>query len=281
MITFTSVEAIRITLDQLKESNKTLAFVPTMGALHKGHLSLIDKAKNYADSICASIFVNPTQFNNSDDLAKYPRTLDDDKKMLEKAGCNFLFAPEVKEVYPDGIHHKVKLNLFGMDKVMEGEFRPGHFEGMLQVVKRLLDIIQPQFLIMGQKDYQQFSLVNQMILQLKIPTQLVIAPTIREKDGLAMSSRNRRLSPTMRKKSTVLFKSLNHAKDNLEIINIRTLESHCREFIEEEGMRVEYFEIVDAILLSQVKKFNSKQKVVACVAAWADEVRLIDNMLLN
>ncbi|NOT36820.1 MAG: pantoate--beta-alanine ligase [Saprospiraceae bacterium] len=280
MKTYITVTSLREKLDQLHEKNQKLAFVPTMGALHNGHLSLIKSASQYASKVCASIFVNPTQFNNPDDLAKYPRALEEDKKMLSSAGCNYLFAPTVDEIYPKGISNKVSIDLKGMDKVMEGQFRPGHFEGMLQVVKRLLDIVQPQFLVMGQKDYQQFSLVNQMIIQLKIPTQLIIAPTIREEGGLAMSSRNQRLTSEMRIKSAILFKALSYAKENIQTTNLQKIIKDCTEKIALEGLKPEYFEIVDATYLSSVKEFNPDQKLVACVAAWAGEIRLIDNIIL-
>lgn len=281
MKTFTTVETLRKELEKLHNSEAKLAFVPTMGALHQGHISLIEAALGKTSHVTASIFVNPTQFNNQEDLAKYPRTLREDSEMLEKAGCQYLFAPSVEEIYPYGTNEKVNIDLKGMDLVMEGKFRPGHFEGMLQVVKRLLDIVRPDYLIMGQKDYQQFSLVNQMITQLNLPIELIVAPTMRENDGLALSSRNRRLTEDMRNNSNIIFRALQHAKTRVKIENIANLERSCKSMIEDQGLKPEYFEIVDAIELSQVRKYNEDRKIVACAAAWAGEVRLIDNLLLN
>ncbi|MCC6817150.1 MAG: pantoate--beta-alanine ligase [Saprospiraceae bacterium] len=281
MITFSTVDSLSKRLNKIKGSQQSIALVPTMGALHEGHISLILTALEVANKVCASIFVNPTQFNNPDDLAKYPRTFQKDKEMLDQAGCNYLFAPTVEEVYPNGTQSVVNLKLKGMDKIMEGHFRPGHFKGMLQVVKRLLDIVQPDFLIMGQKDYQQFTLVNQMILQLNIPTKLIVVQTMREPDGLAMSSRNRRLSTPMRRKSAILFKALNYARLNLALMSITSLEKECSKLIDSVGLKTEYFSIVDALNLTSISKYRSDQKLVACVAAWADDVRLIDNLILN
>ncbi len=281
MKTFTTVESLRTELDELRNEGQSIAFVPTMGALHQGHISLIKTALENASCSIASIFVNPTQFNNPEDLTKYPRTLKEDSEMLEKAGCKYLFAPSVEEIYPNGTSQKVQIDLKGMDEIMEGKFRPGHFEGMLQVVKRLLDIVDPNILIMGQKDYQQFSIVNQMIMQLNMPIKLIVAPTMRESDGLAMSSRNRRLTTDMRCNSTVLYKALQYAESNVQADNIAELEKTCKRLIEAQDLKPEYFEIVDATDLSQIRKYKDDRKIVACVAAWAGEVRLIDNLILN
>lgn len=281
MKTFTTVESLRTELDEVRNEGQAIAFVPTMGALHQGHISLIKTALENASCSIASIFVNPTQFNNPEDLTKYPRTLKEDSEMLEKAGCKYLFAPSVEEIYPNGTSQKVQIDLKGMDEIMEGKFRPGHFEGMLQVVKRLLDIVDPDILIMGQKDYQQFSIVNQMIMQLNMPIKLIVAPTMRESDGLAMSSRNRRLTTDMRCNSTVLYKALQYAESNVQADNIAELEKTCKRLIEAQDLKPEYFEIVDATDLSQIRKYKDDRKIVACVAAWAGEVRLIDNLILN
>jgi pantoate--beta-alanine ligase len=281
MKTFTTVESLRTELDELRNEGQSIAFVPTMGALHQGHISLIKTTLENASCSIASIFVNPTQFNNPEDLTKYPRTLKEDSEMLEKAGCKYLFAPSVEEIYPNGTSQKVQIDLKGMDEIMEGKFRPGHFEGMLQVVKRLLDIVDPNILIMGQKDYQQFSIVNQMIMQLNMPIKLIVAPTMRESDGLAMSSRNRRLTTDMRCNSTVLYKALQYAESNVQADNIAELEKTCKRLIEAQDLKPEYLEIVDATDLSQIRKYKDDRKIVACVAAWAGEVRLIDNLILN
>lgn len=278
---YKKVRELKETLNLLEKEGKTIAFVPTMGALHEGHLSLISIAKQNADLAVASIFVNPTQFNNASDLAKYPRALEADQSLLEHSGCDFLFLPTVSEIYPSGTNQKLKLELNGMDRVMEGKFRPGHFEGMLQVVKRLLDIVCPQFLIMGQKDYQQFSLVQLMIRQLQIPIQLIQGPTLRENDGLAMSSRNKRLDPIFRQKAKIIYEALLYCRTHMLIKDAVELENYCTQMIDQEGLKTEYFNIVDGSNLKKKSSYAKKDKIVACVAAWAGEVRLIDNMEVN
>ncbi len=184
----TSVNSLQRTLNTYRKQGLTIGFVPTMGALHAGHLSLIRQSAKKNDIVVCSIFVNPTQFNNASDLAKYPRTLKKDGQLLESAGCHLLFAPSVDEIYPPGLDTEVKFSFKGLDKMMEGRFRPGHFKGMAQVVKRLLDLVQPHDLYMGQKDFQQFTIVAHMIKTLKLPIQLVVCPIMREAHGLAMSS---------------------------------------------------------------------------------------------
>ena len=277
---FSQVIPLQTELKEQRNKTHKIAFAPTMGALHLGHVSLIEIGKQYAEKSVCSIFVNPTQFNNKEDLAKYPRMYEQDVLLLEKVGCDFLFAPSVDEMYPHGLDTKVNIDLKGLDSVMEGEFRPGHFAGMLQVVKRLLDIVHPDFLIMGQKDFQQFSLVNHMINTLQLPVKLVMAPTLREADGLAMSSRNLRLSPEMRKKSNIIFAALSHIREHFSIQSPGKLATQAMERIEKMGLKPEYVEIVDQSNLQRVKTINAPNAVV-CVAAWADDVRLIDNMILS
>ncbi|MBK7468615.1 MAG: pantoate--beta-alanine ligase [Saprospiraceae bacterium] len=216
MQTINTVLELQQTILNLKKQGKKISFIPTMGALHKGHTSLIKIGKKHADITIASIFINPTQFNNPDDLKKYPRMLDNDKLLLEKKSCDILFTPSIEEIYPKNLETKVNIDLNELEKPMEGEFRPGHFEGMMQVVKRLLDIVMPDYLIMGQKDFQQFTIVAYMIKVLKIPVELIVAPTLREKDGLAMSSRNMRLSPKMRAISPIIYQELVKAKEDLK-----------------------------------------------------------------
>ena len=184
----TSVNSLQRTLNTYRKQGLTIGFVPTMGALHAGHLSLIQQAAKKNDIVVCSIFVNPTQFNNASDLAKYPRTLKKDGQLLETAGCHLLFAPSVDEIYPPGLDTEVHFSFKGLDKMMEGRYRPGHFKGMAQVVKRLLDLVLPNDLYMGQKDFQQFTIVAHMIKTLKLPIRLVVCPIMREAHGLAMSS---------------------------------------------------------------------------------------------
>lgn len=281
MITINNVAALQQELTKRREEGKKIAFIPTMGALHKGHLSLIHIGKKNAAITVASIFVNPTQFNNQEDLKKYPRMLDSDKTLLESEGCDYLFAPNIEEIYPPNLNTKIDINLNELEKPMEGEFRPGHFEGMLQVVKRLLDIVNPEFLIMGQKDFQQFTIVAYMIKTLSLPVKLIIAPTLREKDGLAMSSRNMRLSPGMRQISPIIYKTLKFAKNQLKVEDIATICHQSMIKLSNAGLKPEYFRICDGDTLQNLNEKSASNYIVACVAAWASDVRLIDNMILK
>lgn len=277
----TKVKELKKILSKYKSENKTIGFAPTMGALHNGHVSLITKAKKDCDIIVCSIFVNPTQFNNKNDLKKYPRTLEKDAVMLEKAGCHIVFAPTANEVYPKNLDTSLELDFKGLDKVMEGKFRPGHFEGMAQVVKRLLDIVDPDKLFMGQKDFQQFTLVNYMIKKLKIKTELVVCPIKREKNGLAMSSRNERLPKAFRDKASLMYKILQAAYRKLDTYSIKEIETFAINKLTIPDFKPEYFSIVDGYTLKPVKDIHKHKYIVACVAVWVGEVRLIDNKIFK
>jgi pantoate--beta-alanine ligase len=269
-------------LSELKSLNPVarIGFVPTMGALHQGHLQLILKAKENCEIIVCSIFVNPTQFNDPKDLEKYPRPLAKDIQLLTSTEVRVLFLPSDVEIYPPGLDLAVRVDLSYLTEVMEGPTRPGHFDGVITVVKRLLDIVQPEYLIMGQKDYQQQAIIGAMIKQLQIPTRLVTHPTLRDKDGLALSSRNVRIDPNLRPSANILYLTLqkakllmsNHAPD--QVSNI------CSSLIEQQGFKIEYFSIVDGFTLQPVFEWDDHQKIVACVAAWLGDVRLIDNEIL-
>jgi len=210
-----------------KDKKKTIGFVPTMGALHSGHIALMKNSIKENDITVCSIFVNPTQFNVKSDLEKYPRTLKADAEKLKKAGVDYLFTPSVKEVYPQGTKKSVKVNLKGLDKQMEGKFRPGHFEGVVQVVHRLLDIVKPTRLYMGQKDFQQFTIIAQMIKSLKMKVQLVVVKIQRAKDGLALSSRNVRLTPAKRKWAPIIYKTLKKAKKSMAKKTVKEVEENA------------------------------------------------------
>lgn len=279
MLLFKKVTDLQLYLQQSQGKGSSVAFVPTMGALHQGHLALIRQAQANYDLVVCSIFVNPTQFNDENDLEKYPRTLENDIDLLEGIGTNVLFYPSVHEVYPENLDTKLKIDLGLLDQVMEGVFRPGHFEGMAQVVKRLLDIVRPQALYMGQKDFQQFTIVQHMLQQLRMPVELVISPIIREEDQLAMSSRNRRLTNDIRKRATILFKTLDQARRDMGKYNPNDLKERALEQLTIPDFRPEYFEIVDGYTLQPIKKWDEHNYVVACTAVWAGEVRLIDNMI--
>lgn len=265
----------------LERQNAPVGFAPTMGALHTGHLELIRMAKRSGCLAVASIFVNPTQFNDPKDLEKYPRTPEKDAALLLSAGCDALFIPSVEEVYPPGLPLTVDLDFRHLDKVMEGKFRPGHFKGMATVVNRLLDIVKPQKLFMGQKDFQQLSIVRDMIAQLGLPCELVMCPTVREADGLAMSSRNVRLSPDMRQKAPLIHYTLQWAKTALaEGRPAPVIQEEAMDKLRDAGLRPEYFDLVDGFSLLPIQDRNDSDFIVACTAAFAGEVRLIDNLLL-
>ncbi len=280
MQTFNRENTIKRRLDFLRAKGKTIGFVPTMGALHKGHLSLIELSKKLCDVTVCSIFVNPTQFNNKEDLEKYPRKTSVDKELLKELDVDILFLPDQKSVYPDDLDVEVDIDLEGLDKKWEGEFRPGHFKGVVEVVKRLLDIVEPDKLIMGQKDFQQFTIIKMMLNKLQMKTELEVAPIYREKDGLAMSSRNERLIQEFRKKSIVLHESLVFAKNNFEAKTIEEIEKLALQKIIDSGLKPEYFKIVDGKNLDALKDKKS-DSVIAIVAAYAGEIRLIDNIIIK
>lgn len=277
---FVNEQAIKNRISFLKSKNKSIGFVPTMGALHDGHIALMKESINQCDITICSIFVNPTQFNNKEDLIKYPNTIESDLKKLRKVGVDIVFYPTEKVIYPKNLDLSVNLDLEKMDEKWEGEFRAGHFKGVVQVVKRLLDIATPNFLFMGQKDFQQFTIIQMMLNKLKIPTKLVVVPIFREKDGLAMSSRNVRLTSDFRSKSPIIYKALNYAKDNYLKLPITEIESNVLNLLEVNGLKPEYFKIVNGIDLEVVNVDNDKY-VIAIVAAWAGDIRLIDNIIIK
>ncbi|MBC7849365.1 MAG: pantoate--beta-alanine ligase [Chitinophagaceae bacterium] len=265
----------------LKQSSKTVGFVPTMGALHEGHLQLVATAKSQADLVVCSIFVNPTQFNDPADFAKYPITLAQDILALERVGLDILFLPTVEGMYPNGTTALETYDLGFLETVFEGAFRPGHFQGVCQVMSRLLKAVKPQLLFMGQKDYQQCMVVRKLIELIKIDTSLVTCPTIRETDGLAMSSRNKRLTNEQRENATGIFKALNWMQKNLSGYSISELTSHAKQLLEQHDFKTDYVAIADANSLEPIASAAPNKELVALVAAFQGDVRLIDNMLLH
>ena len=280
MKTYKTVAGLRRNLAKEIAKGKTIGFVPTMGALHQGHMSLIKLAVQENDITVCSVFVNPTQFNEKEDLDKYPRTLERDAEMLKDNGCQYLFAPGPKAVYPEGDDKSVDLDISALTQHMEGPNRPGHFEGVVQVVHRLLEIVEPDQLYMGQKDFQQFSIIAHMLKTLKMKTKLRVCPIIREADGLAMSSRNVRLKPSIRQRSTILYEALTYVKDNIHKKSPKILEKKALEMVSIKDFKPEYFKIVDGYTLEPIKDSQDHSYIVACTAVWAGEVRLIDNMIL-
>ncbi len=283
MYTFRKAADLRAHLQNIRTKGvNAIGFIPTMGALHEGHLALVRAAQRLECYTVCSIFVNPTQFNDPSDLEKYPRTPERDAELLMKVGCNVLFIPDVNEIYPAGPEEAFSLDFEGLDLVMEGYFRPGHFKGVAQVVKRLLELVEPGMLFMGQKDYQQSAIVRHLIRVTELPVQLVVVPTIRESDGLAMSSRNVRLSPEGRLKGPAIHQILIAAKNKaLSGVPLREISLEAMKMLSSEGFRPEYFEIVDGQTLQAIRSLEETTEVVACVAAWLEDVRLIDNMVFK
>jgi pantoate--beta-alanine ligase len=276
--TFTNKQTLREYLLQIRAPNKTIGFVPTMGALHQGHLSLVQLAQQYTDQVVCSIFVNPTQFNDPKDLEKYPRTIDADTRLLEEVNCDILFNPAVGEIYDD--NEQWHLNIGELEHLLEGKFRPGHYQGVNQVVYKLFNIVKPDTAFFGQKDYQQFLVISKMVELLNIPVKLVMCPIKREPDGLAMSSRNIHLSADERQRALILSKTLKWVRDNFNNNNITQLKTAAELMIKSEpGVDLEYFEIADGDTLRPANK--STKKIIALVAAKVGKTRLIDNIVLK
>jgi len=280
MVLFNEILPLQSYLSEFKGSSK-IGFVPTMGALHRGHLSLVERAKKENDLVVASIFVNPTQFDRAEDLLKYPKTLESDKQLLNSVGCDVIFAPSVQEMYPEKIASQ-NFNFAGLDSVMEGKFRLGHFDGVGTVVKRLFDIVKPDNAYFGEKDYQQLMIVKKMVETEKIPVNIIGCRISREPDGLAMSSRNKRLTEVQRLEAPIIYKSLQKAKamfaDN-DLEKIKEMVSD--KFFGNEILKLEYFEIADATTLLPADKKTEDKKYRGFIAVFADTVRLIDNIALN
>ena len=272
-----TIQELRAELDIQRKAGKKIGFVPTMGALHEGHASLVRRAVAENEIVVVSVFVNPTQFNDKNDLLKYPRTLEADCELLEKEGTAYVFAPSVEEIYPEP-----DTRLFSyapLDTVMEGKFRPGHFNGVCQVVSKLFMMVEPDVAYFGEKDFQQLAIIREMVKQMNFPLQIVGCPIIREADGLALSSRNARLSDEQRKQaleiSQTLFKSQKYAASH-------TL-AETQKFVEEsiaaaEGLELEYFEIVDGMTLQKIASWEDTDYIVGCITVFCGEVRLIDNI---
>ncbi|MEY5068292.1 MAG: hypothetical protein RLZ47_154 [Bacteroidota bacterium] len=266
-------------LKKEKADGKKIGFVPTMGALHQGHISLIDLAHKQSDLVVCSIFVNPTQFNDPKDLDRYPRPIDQDIQLLEKAACDVLFLPEVAEMYTAA--ETWHLALDGLDELLEGLHRPGHYQGVTQIVKKLFDTVEPDFAFFGQKDYQQFLVIEKMVQKLGLNVRLMMCPIIRETDGLAMSSRNVHLNPEERKNALALYQTLNWMKQQFELLSIQELQEQAqKQLLESPGIILEYLEICDGENL-QALQSKDVAKIVALVAAKVGQTRLIDNMLLK
>jgi pantoate--beta-alanine ligase len=259
----------------------SIGFVPTMGALHDGHLQLVNHSTNTCDVTVCSIFVNPTQFNDPNDFKKYPNTIDRDIRLLAGTKATVLFLPAVSAIYPAGINSLERYELGFLETILEGRFRPGHFQGVCQVMSRLLKITDPDYLFMGQKDYQQCMVIRRLLQLLAIRALLVTHPTVREPDGVAMSSRNMRLNVKDRSRASLIFQVLSEIKTKIAPGDLSKLKHEAAMRLQAGGFRVEYVEIADAATLLPYNEWDGHAPLVALAAAFLGEVRLIDNMLLN
>lgn len=280
MYIFKTVAALQLHLQGVRQQGKSVGFVPTMGALHHGHLRLLQNALEQTDIVVCSIFVNPTQFGDAQDLALYPRPIEQDIEQLERVGCSVLFLPSVEEIYPEEWQTPI-FDLEGLDKTMEGAERPGHFAGVVQVVHRLLAIVEPDALFMGQKDYQQFTIIKHLLQLMDSPIRLVRVPIVREKDGLAMSSRNVRLSEAGRQKATLISKMLFQAKEQAQTASLAIVQANALAFLKKNNLQADYFTIINGDSLEPISEFSEALIVTACTTVRIDGVRLLDNIILR
>ena len=272
-----TIQELRAELDIQRKAGKKIGFVPTMGALHEGHASLVRRAVAENDVVVVSDFVNPTQFNDKNDLLKYPRTLEADCELLEKEGAAYVFAPSVEEVYPEPDTRQ--FSYAPLDTVMEGKYRPGHFNGVCQVVSKLFMMVEPDKAYFGEKDFQQLAIIREMVKQMNFSLEIVGCPIVREADGLALSSRNARLSEEERLQALSISKTLFQSK---EYAATHTVEE-TQKFVEDgiaaaEGLELEYFELVDGTTLQKISTWDETNYAVGCITVYCGEVRLIDNI---
>jgi pantoate--beta-alanine ligase len=276
----TTIKSLQEELKDRKAKGFKIGFVPTMGALHEGHLSLVEKAGIMSDIAVVSIFVNPTQFNNSNDLANYPVTPDTDMKLLSEVRCDYVFSPSVEEVYP--VPDTRKFDFGTLENLMEGEFRPGHFNGVAQVVSRLFEIIAPDLAFFGRKDFQQLAIIKEMVRQMKLPVAIVPCDIVREQNGLALSSRNKLLLPEHRDCAPLIYQTLKEAKELAPSKSVAELKKFVIDRINKiRLLRVEYFDIVNETTLNPVISWSQTGTKVGCIAVFAGKIRLIDNINFN
>jgi pantoate--beta-alanine ligase len=279
MKTYQTIAALQQALHEKRMQKQSIGFVPTMGALHEGHLELMRRAKAENDVLVVSIFVNPIQFNNKEDLEKYPRILDADSVLLEKIQCNFLFAPSVEEMYPQQVNDSYDFGALG--EVMEGAFRPGHFNGVAIVVRKLFEIVEPNKAYFGEKDFQQLAIIKLMVQQLGMPVEVVPCAIVREPDGLAMSSRNMRLTAEERALSPKIYQVLQKAVQLRNVLSPEELRKWVRTQLEQEkAFMIDYVEVAEDALLQPFKHWNDVGGSLIFVAIFLGQVRLIDNMRL-
>jgi len=268
-------------INELKANNKTIGFVPTMGALHEGHLTLVRQCVAENEVCIVSVFVNPTQFNNKADLEKYPRNVEKDAQLLEKAGCAYVFAPSADEMYSaDELENTFEFDFGGMDRLMEGKFRPGHFNGVVQVVSKLFKLVQPDKAYFGKKDFQQLAIIHRMVRLMHFQVEIIDCPIVREASGLAMSSRNERLSAAERDTAANIYRILNESRNLTDKMSPGELTQWVTDEVNNAGgLSVEYFDIADSETLITIDRWQPES--IGCIAVFCGEVRLIDNIEYN
>lgn len=281
MILFKHSKDLREHISDLKNQRLLIGFVPTMGALHRGHLSLISQSKKNTDVTICSIFVNRVQFNNAEDFKKYPSTIENDILLLEENGCDILFIPSEEEIYPEEASKSKKFELGSLEKVLEGKFRPGHFQGVCLVVERLLNIIEPSYLFLGQKDYQQCLIIKKLIDLMGKNIKVKICPILREKNGLAMSSRNLRFNEEEKESASQLYKSLIYIKKNLHKANFIELKNKVILKLDKKGFKLDYLELAGSKNLKIVHDYDDSKNLIILIAAFLNDVRLIDNVFIK
>jgi len=267
-------------IEQLKNDGKSIGLVPTMGALHKGHLSLVKNSISNNDITVVSIFVNPTQFNNPNDLASYPRMVDKDLELLQTVGCDVVFAPEADDIYSKSeTDSRFEFDFEGLDKVMEGKFRPGHFNGVVQIVSKLFDLVRPDRAYFGEKDFQQLAIIRLMTRRYNLPIEIVPCPIVREDSGLALSSRNSLLKDNEKQVAQHIYAVLNESRQFVPQTEVEELKQCAIAAIEQKPeLKVEYFDIVDGHTLKSIGKWDESDYVVGCITVFCGNVRLIDNI---
>ena len=272
-----TVQELRAELAIQRQAGKKIGLVPTMGALHEGHASLVRRAVKENDIVVVSDFVNPTQFNDKNDLLKYPRTLEADCELLEKEGAAYVFAPSVEEVYPEPDTRQ--FSYAPLDTVMEGKYRPGHFNGVCQVVSKLFMIVEPDKAYFGEKDFQQLAIIREMVKQMQFPLEIIGCPIVREADGLALSSRNARLTDEQRQQALNISRTLFQSKENAASHTVEETQQFVEQAIAaSEGLELEYFELVDGTTLQKISSWEETDYAVGCITVFCGEVRLIDNI---
>lgn len=275
-----NIKELKGYLAQERQKNRKIGLVPTMGALHNGHISLVKRCGKDNDVCVVSVFVNPTQFNNKTDLVTYPRTLDKDCALLESAGCNYVFAPSEQEMYPEPDVRKFDFGT--VSSVMEGAYRPGHFNGVAQVVSKLFYIVEPDNAYFGEKDFQQVAVIRAMVNQLNIPVLINACPIVREADGLALSSRNVRLTPEQRQKAPLIARTLKESTNFVPEKSVQEVKEYVINTINADPvMRVEYYEIVDGNMMNAINSWSDTTYPVGCITVYCGDVRLIDNIKYN